>query len=367
MPPAVGRAPGLPDPKGVFSVDLNVMIDLRSDTVTQPTPEMRRAMAEAPVGDDVFGDDPSVNRLQERVARMMGKEAALFVPSGTMANQVSLRCHTSPGDEIICHRLSHVYLYEGGAPAALWGCSFALLEGERGMFGADDVRRAVRPDNPHFPRTSVVVLENTQNRGGGSIWPLATVGALAATARELNLRVHLDGARLLNACVAAGCAPADYARHADSVTICFSKGLGAPVGSAIAGSAAFIAEALRVRKMLGGGMRQAGILAAAAEYALDHHVERLAEDHANARRLADGLAALGGLTVPTPETNIVYFDVDARHGPADQVAARLRSAGVWMLPTAPQRIRAVLHLHITAADVDAAVGIVRTVLTGSQG
>ncbi|HRX86337.1 MAG TPA: threonine aldolase family protein, partial [Phycisphaerae bacterium] len=229
------------------------MIDLRSDTVTQPTAEMRRVMAEAVVGDDVFHDDPTVNRLEKRVAELMGKEAALFVPSGTMANQVAVRCHTASGDEIVCHRMSHVYLYEGGAPAAISGCSFALVDGDRGMFDVATMRQAVRADNPHFPRTSLVVLENTQNRGGGAVWAVDAVAAIGAAAHELGLKVHLDGARIMNACVAVGVKPTAYAAHADSVSICFSKGLGAPIGSAIAGSAAFIAKAMRVRKMLGGG------------------------------------------------------------------------------------------------------------------
>jgi len=339
------------------------LIDLRSDTVTQPSPGMRRAMAEAVVGDDVFGDDPTVNRLQEKVAELFGVEAALFVPSGTMANQIAIKCHTSPGDEIVCHRTSHIYQYEGGAPAVLSGCSFALLEGERGMFTADDVRRATRADNPHFPRTSLVVIENTQNRGGGAVWPVEAVASISEAAKASNLHVHLDGARIMNACVAARVAPAAYARHADSVSICFSKGLGAPVGSAIAGSRAFIARAIRVRKMLGGGMRQAGILAAAAEFALTHNVERLAEDHAHARRLADGLERCSGIAVVPPETNIVYFDLDAAHGTAAAFAERLRAEGVWTIATGPQRIRAVTHLHIRAEDVDWAVARIHALIT----
>jgi threonine aldolase len=332
---------------------MSKMIDLRSDTVTQPTPGMREAMARAEVGDDVFGDDPTINALQERVAALFGKEAALFVPSGTMANQVCIRAHTEPGQEIISHRLSHVYLYEGGAPAALAGCSFALLDGERGLFSGADVRGAVRAEDPHFPRSTLVVVENTQNRGGGAVWPIEQIADVAATARSCGLKMHLDGARLLNAVVASGVPAARYAEHFDSATLCFSKGLGAPVGSAIAGSRSFIARCRRIRKMYGGGMRQAGILAAAAIYALDHHVERLAEDHANARRLAEKLAACSALLVEPPETNIVYFSV--RPGvEAKAVAARIKEDGVWVLAVGPQRIRAVLHLHITTADVDAA-------------
>ncbi len=335
------------------------IVDLRSDTVTRPTPPMREAMARAEVGDDVFGDDPTVNRLQERVAAWFGMEAALFVPSGTMANQVAIRAHTQPGDEIICHRTSHVYQYEGGAPAALSGCSVALIDGDRGMFTPADVSAALRAADPHFPRSRLVVLENTSNRGGGSIWPVEQAAAVCARAHELDLLVHLDGARLVNACVAAGVAPTAYTRHADSATICFSKGLGAPVGSAVAGSAAFIAQAKRARKMFGGGMRQAGILAAAAEYALDHHVERLADDHANAALLAELLADCPHARVIAPETNIVYFDVDPAWGTARALADALRRDDVWMIAVAAQRIRAVTHLHISAEDVTRAAEQVR--------
>ena len=331
------------------------IIDLRSDTVTQPTAGMRQAMVEAPLGDDVFGDDPSVNALQERVAQMFGKEAALFVPSGTMANQVAVRAHTEPGQEIICHRMSHVYNYEGGAPAALAGCSLALLEGDRGTFSAADVRQAVRPADQHFPVSSLVVIENTHNRGGGSVWSIEDIADIGKTARQLGLKTHLDGARILNACAVTGLLPADYAAHFDSVTICFSKGLGAPIGSAVAGSAAFIARARRFRKMYGGAMRQAGVLAAAADYALEHHVERLAIDHNNARRLADGLCGCAGITVTTPETNIVYFDVAPSRGTATEVADGARQRGVWMLAVAPQRLRALTHLDVSSAQTDEAI------------
>jgi threonine aldolase len=336
-------------------------IDFRSDTVTQPTPAMREVMARAQVGDDVFGDDPTVNRLQDQVAELLGKPAALFVPSGTMANQIAIRVQTRPGDEIIVHRLSHVYQYEGGAPALLSGCSFALLEGARGMFSADDVCSAVRPDDPHFPRTSLVVMENTQNRGGGAVWPVEQVAAIGATARDLGLRVHLDGARLMNACIARGVSPHAYTASVDTVSLCFSKGLGAPVGSVIAGTDEFVNQARRMRKVFGGAMRQAGVLAAAAEYALDHHVERLAEDHAHARTLAEGLAACRGITVQPPETNIVYFDLDETGPDAADFAARLATRGVRMIDVGPRRIRAVTHLHIDAADVSRACAVVAEV------
>jgi threonine aldolase len=332
------------------------VIDLRSDTVTQPTPPMRDAMAHADVGDDVFGDDPTVNALEQRVADMFAMEAAIFGPSGTMANQIAIRVHTEPGSEIICHRLSHVYQYEGGAPAALAGCSFALLEGDRGMFTGEDVRGAVRADDPHFPRSALVVIENTQNRGGGAVWPLAQLEEVATAAHAVSLKVHLDGARLMNACLASGNTPAQYAAPCDSATLCFSKGLGAPVGSALAGNRAFIAKARRIRKMYGGGMRQAGILAAAGMYALDHNVARLADDHARARQLAQLLRASPKLEVEEPETNIVYFNV--RSGDAKILASRLKDAGVWLIAVGPQRIRAVMHLHISDEDVATAAATI---------
>ena len=338
-------------------------IDLRSDTVTRPSSGMRRAMAEAEVGDDVFGDDPTVNRLQERVASLLGKETALYVPSGTMGNEVAIRALTEPGDEIIVHRHSHVYLYEGGAPAMLSGCSFHLLEGARGLFDAADVHAAVREDDSHMPRSRLVVLENTHNRGGGSVWPLAQVAAVHRAAREHDLRLHLDGARLMNACVATGHAPADYTQYADTVSICFSKGLGAPVGSAVAGTREVMRRAHRARKVFGGGMRQAGVIAAAALYALDHNVARLAEDHANARRLAEALAAMPGITLDpaTVETNIVYFDLDPTIG-ADAFCDALHEAGVWMLSVSAHRVRAVTHLDVSRAGFEKAIDIIARTL-----
>ena len=339
-------------------------VDLRSDTVTRPSPEMRRAMAEAEVGDDVFGDDPTVNRLQERVAELLGKEAALYVASGTMANEVALRALTVPGEEIIAHCDSHIYLYEGGGPAALSGCSLKLLDGERGLFDAAAVRAAIRSDDAHQPRTSLVVIENTHNRGGGTIWPLTRIAEIHAFAQSAGLRMHLDGARLMNASVAAKIAPRQYAGHFDTVAICFSKGLGAPVGSAVAGSREVIKRAHRVRKMFGGGMRQAGIIAAGALYALEHNIERLADDHAHAARLAQALAGMTGVTIDpaTVETNIVYFDVDPAWGTAANLCTALREEQVWMLPVAPQRVRAVTHLDVSRDGIDHAIGALQRVL-----
>jgi threonine aldolase len=338
------------------------MIDLRSDTVTQPTSAMKEAMMSAPLGDDIFSDDPTVNALQERVAEMFGMEAALFVPSGTMANQIAIRSHTEPGDEIICHHLSHIYLYEAGAPAALSGCSLRLLDGDRGMFTPDDVRAVLRPVDQHFPVSRLCVIENTQNRGGGSVWPVERIAAISETARELGLKMHLDGARIMNACVASGTSPKEYARHFDSTTICFSKGLGAPVGSAVAGTKTFINRARRFRKMFGGAMRQSGILAAAANYALDHHVERLTEDHENAAMLAQRLSENPRIRVEDCETNIVYFDLQTSAGTAPQLEEKLRQDNVKMLALGPQRLRAVTHLHIKRDDIEqAATAILKIV------
>jgi len=340
------------------------MIDLRSDTVTKPTPAMRQAMAEAEVGDDVFAGDPTINRLQERVAELLGKEAAIYVPSGSMANQTSLRAHTQPGDEIIAHAESHIYHYEGGAPAALSGCSLKLLSGARGQFTADDVRAAIRPTDSHFPQSRLVVVENTQNRGGGSVWRIEEIAKIREVADGHGMSMHLDGARLLNACAAKGCRPTEYTKYFDTVSICFSKGLGAPVGSAVASTKEMIARVHRFRKMFGGGMRQAGIIAAGALYALEHHVDRLAEDHANAKRLAEAVAGFDGVSidVATVETNIVYFDVDDATGTAKQLCDKLYHAGVWMLQIGPQRVRAVTHLDVSAADIVTAIEVLGSVL-----
>jgi len=339
------------------------IVDLRSDTVTRPSPAMRRAIMQAEVGDDVLGDDPTVNRLQARMAELLGKEDALFVPSGSMANACAIRAVCEPGDEIIVHETTHCYNYEAGAFAALSGCSLRTVPGPRGLFRGADVQAAVRPRNVHFPRSRLVVIENTNNRGGGSIWPLEQVAEVHAVTRRLGLHLHLDGARLWNACVATGHQPRDYARHADTVSMCFSKGLGAPVGSIVCGTKAVIERARRFRKMFGGAMRQAGILAAAALYALDHNVERLVEDHANARRLADAIAGLPGIRLDpmTVETNIVIFEVDERHGSAAQFVERLRERHVWMLATAEYKVRAVTHLDVSREQIDRAIAVFREV------
>ena len=333
------------------------MIDLRSDTVTQPTPEMRQAMAAAEVGDDVLGDDPTVIELERRTAEVLGKAAAVYMPSGSMTNQVAIRAHTEPGDEIILEAQGHSYFYEGGAPAALSGVMCRLIQGTRGIFTADDLRAVLRPKNVHFPRTKLVCVENTHNRGGGSIWPIGAIAEVANVAREAGLKMHLDGARLWNASVATGIAEGEYARHFDSVSVCFSKGLAAPVGSVLAGSDEFIARARRFRKQFGGGMRQAGIIAAGALYALDNHRDRLASDHANAKALAEGLAGVDGIEIDpaTVETNIVILRVTA--APAAELVDKLRARGVLVLATAPDTIRAVTNLMVSAEQIDQAVKV----------
>ncbi|GIK19374.1 MAG: threonine aldolase [Planctomycetota bacterium] len=340
------------------------MIDLRSDTITRPTAAMRRVMAEAPVGDDVFGDDPTVRLLEERFAGLFGKAAAVFVPSGTMANQLAIRAQTEPGDEVITHPESHVSLYESGAPAALSGVTLRYAEGPRGTFTAEEVRGCVRPRDAHYGPSALVAVENTHNRGGGRVWPLEQLRAVREECLRLGVRLHLDGARIWNAHVVSGVPLAEYGSLADTVSACFSKGLGAPVGSALAGDERTIARARRFRKMFGGGMRQAGILTAACLYALDHHVARLGEDHAKARALAERLARVPGVSVDPAEveTNLVYFGVDPRFGGADAVCARLGEAGVGVLSEGPHRIRAVTHLDVTADDVSRAGEVIANVL-----
>jgi len=337
------------------------MIDLRSDTVTEPTPEMRRAMAEAPVGDDVLGDDPTVERLERRTAEILGTEAALYTPSGTMANQLGVRCHTQSGDAVLLADNAHVYWYEAGAPAVISGIMTCQLPSERGIFTAETLTAALRPTNVHFAPATLVCLENTNNRGGGSVWPIKTMRAVADAAHDAGLRVHLDGARLWNAAVASGTDAAAFVGCCDTVSVCFSKGLGAPVGSALAGSAETIRRARRFRKMLGGGMRQAGIIAAGALHALEYHRDRLVEDHANARALAEGLAERSAVTIDPGgvETNIVYFDVA---GSASELVAKLSAAGVSMLATGEHTIRAVTHLPISREDIDTAVAVVAEVI-----
>lgn len=330
-------------------------IDLRSDTVTRPTPAMREAMARAEVGDDVYGEDPTVRRLEERVADLLGKEAALFVASGTMANQVALGVLARGGDEVVCEAGAHCFAFEGGALAALWGVQARTLQGDRGVLDPAAVEAAIRPDDPHYPRTRAIAIENTHNRGGGKVWPLAAVRAVGEVAARRGLALYVDGARLMNAVVASGTSARDYAAPATLASLCLSKGLGAPVGSVVAGPRELVREARRLRKRLGGGMRQAGILAAAGLYALDHHVARLAEDHVHAARLGALLAQLPGARLQFPvETNLLFVSFEGRS--AAELAGRLREAGVLCNPegSRPDLLRFVTHLDVSASDIEEA-------------
>jgi threonine aldolase len=341
------------------------IIDLRSDTVTRPTPAMRAAIAAAEVGDDVFNEDPTARRLEERVAAVLGKEAALFVPSGTMSNQIGIKAHTQPGDELLCDASCHIYNYEAGGPAVLSGVTCRTVEGDYGVLDVSQLEDKVRPVNDHLVRTRLVCLENTHNRGGGRIYPIEKVQAISEWARQNGLIMHLDGARLWNAVVATGIPAKDWARHFDTVSVCFSKGLGAPIGSALCGPRDFITRARRVRKLFGGGMRQAGIAAAGALFALENHVERLAEDHRNAQVIAQAVADTPGLRLDPPEveTNLIFFHVEPEVGTAQAVAAALKARGVLVGATAPQRIRACTHLDVSAAQAERAADAVRQAVT----
>jgi threonine aldolase len=338
-------------------------VDLYSDTLTKPTRAMREFMCDAEVGDEQKLEDPTVNALQEMVAELLGKEAALFLPSGTMCNEIALRVHCRPGDEMLAHRTAHPIHFEGGGPGALAGVNVSALDGSRGQYDADALAAAIRPENRYMPRSRLVWVEQTSNLGGGSIWPLARIEAVTALARTHGLRTHLDGARLMNAVVASGVSAREYAAPFDSAWIDFTKGLGAPVGAAIAGSREFIAEAWRLKQQMGGAMRQAGIIAAGGIFALRHHVKRLAEDHANARRLAEGLAALPGVALDpsTVETNIVIFEVRGALG-ANAAVAALLARGVRMGALGPRTVRAVTHLDVSAEQVERTLEVARAVL-----
>ncbi|MGF1608675.1 MAG: threonine aldolase family protein [Kiloniellales bacterium] len=339
-------------------------IELRSDTKTRPSPGMRKAMAEAEVGDDHVGEDPTVNRLCETVADLLGKERALFLPSGTMCNEIAYCLHCRPGDEIILDRTAHALHFETGAPAALSGAMVRTLEGERGIFTGAAVEAAVRGADQYSPRSRLVSVEQTSNLGVGSVWPLATLREVAAVARRHGLALHMDGARLLNAVAASGVPAADYAADCDSVWIDLTKGLGAPVGAVLAGSRAFIAEALRRRQMLGGAMRQAGVVAAAGLYALEHNVERLAEDHANARLFAERIAAVPGIRLDpaSVETNLVFFELADGLPDAGSLVKRLLAEGVRIGAMGPRLLRAVTHLDVTRAEVEEAAGAIERML-----
>ncbi|UJR78779.1 threonine aldolase family protein [Sandaracinus amylolyticus] len=343
-----------------------MIVELRSDTVTRPTAAMREVIASAEVGDDVWREDPTSRRLEERAAEVLGKEAALFVPSGTMANQIALLLHCRPGDEVICGRGAHVRLYESGAGAAWAGVQFAEVGGTDGLFDERELESAIQPGDYHAPRTRLVALENTHNRGGGRVWPIDRLRAVCEKARARGLALHLDGARLWNAAVASGVSEREIAAPFDTVSACFSKGLGAPVGSVIAGSRADVDRALRLRKMLGGGMRQVGLLCAAALHALDHHRARLHEDHANAQRLARGLAAIDGVRMDLArvETNIVIAELDRVSAP--ELCRLAADQGVRIAPVGPHAVRAVTHLDVDAAGIDRAIAVLGEAMRGAM-
>ncbi len=330
-------------------------VDLRSDTVTRPTAAMRRAIAEAEVGDDVLGDDPTVQALERRVAQLAGKEAAVYVPSGTMGNQLAIATLTKPGDEVLLEGDSHIFLYEQGGLAANSGCLAHIVHGERGVVAPAALLAALRGEDEHNAHLTLACVENTHNRAGGTIVPLATLREIAGVARERGVRVHLDGARLWNASVATGIPIAEWAATADTVMMCFSKGLGAPVGSILVGSRDGIRRARRLRKRWGGTMRQVGILAAACLHALDHHVARLSEDHARAKRLAAGFRAAAGVRVPEPETNIVFVDLEDPALELPAVHRELEARGVRLWPFGPRRLRAIAHLDVDDAGVERAI------------
>lgn len=334
-----------------------MLIDLASDTATRPSPEMRRAMCEAPVGDEQRNEDPTTKELQEYTAELLGKEAALFLPSATMGNQIAYKVHTQPGDEIIMHNETHAKNIEAGGPAFLSGASIYTLDGPYGLFEPEQVEEAIRPDDPHYPRSRVLSLENTHNMGGGTIWPIDKLIDVTDVARNHGLATHLDGARLMNAVVATGIPANEYCRYFDSVTICFSKGLGAPVGAAVAGSKEFIRWARRYKHVFGGAMRQSGIIAAGALYGLKHNIGRLAEDHINARTLAFGLASIPGITldINTVQTNIIFFDVADTGLTSQEYCSRLEKKGVRMQPRPGTIIRAVTHLDVSSENIRTAI------------
>ena len=337
------------------------MIDLRSDTVTQPTPAMLKAMMAAPVGDDVFGEDPTINELQERTAQYLGHEAGLFVPSGTMANQIAIKVHTRPGDEVICHHTAHIYNYEGGGVAFNSGCQVRSVGGERGLIDFNGLAEALQPTDVHKCPSRLLVAENTANKGGGSCYSVETLQQMQAWSQQHGLHFHLDGARLWNALVAKNQNPQEIGALFNSVSVCFSKGLGCPVGSVLVGSQGFIDEARYIRKKMGGGMRQAGYLAAAAIYALDNHVERLAQDHARASRLEEALQNCNLVARVNPvETNIVIFhthtEADARH-----FMKEMETAGVKMVAMGTTTLRFVTHLNLSDGNIDAVIKALRQI------
>ncbi len=337
--------------------------DFRSDTVTKPSAAMRQAMSEAEVGDDVLGEDPTINALEQKTAALLGKEAALFVPTGTMGNQIAIGVHAGPGDELLCASTSHVYVWEGGGIARLSGVTTRPIDTPNMMLNREVLEGKIRPDDGHYVRTRLVTLENTHNRGGGKVHPIDDVRAISAWARGHGIAMHLDGARLMNAVVASGIAADVWAKEFDTISLCFSKGLGAPVGSAIVGTVEHIRKAHRLRKVFGGGMRQAGIIAAGALFALEKNVPRLADDHANAQIIAQAIEETDGFQLEsgTVETNLVWFQVDPRIGTAAEVVAKLRERGILMIAIGPQAVRACTHLDVSTDDCVRAADALRSI------
>ena len=336
-----------------------VRVNLYSDTQTRPSAAMKDAMMRAEVGDEQHGDDPTVHALCDRMTALLGKQAAVFLPSGTMCNQIAILTHCRAGDEIIAHETAHIIQYEGGGAGALTGALILGLKGARGQFDAETVREALRERRRNIPSQTLLEVEQTANTGGGSVWPLDRLNAVLDTAHEHGMATHMDGARLMNAVVASGVAARDMAAGCDSVWVDFTKGLGAPLGAVLCGSDAFIDEAWRWKQRLGGSMRQAGVCAAACIYALDHNIDRLADDHANAKALARGLAQIPGLAVEDPETNLVFFDTAGTGMTADQLAETLRHQGIMLSTTGRNRARACTHLDVDRAGIETAVGVIR--------
>lgn len=336
-----------------------VRVNLYSDTQTKPSPAMKAAMVAAEVGDEQHGDDPTVHALCDRMAALLGKEAAVFLPSGTMCNEIAILVHCRPGDEVIAHETAHIIAAEGGAPAALTGVSVLGLPGARGQFDAETLRAAFRDRRRNSPPQTLLEVEQTANLGGGSVWPVDRLTAVLVSAHEHGMATHMDGARLMNAVVASGVSARDMAADCDSVWLDFTKGLGAPLGAVLCGSADFIDEAWRWKQRLGGSLRQAGICAAACLYALDHNIDRLTEDHANAKALARGLAQIPGITVEEPDTNLVFFDTAGTRFTADDLATRIRREGVQISTMGRYRARACTHLDVDRAGVEAAISVIR--------
>jgi threonine aldolase len=342
-----------------FDFSIPVRINLYSDTQSKPTPGMKEAMLNAEVGDEQGGSDPSVWALCDRVAALLGKQAAMFLPTGTMCNQVAIATHCRPGDEILAHEDAHIQSSEGGAPGAISGVMIKGLTGERGQFTAETLEEAIRPISRYSPPQKLVEVEQTANKGGGTCWPVSALRDVAETAHRYGMAVHMDGARLMNAAVALGVPASEIVADCDTVWLDFTKGLGAPLGSVLAGTSDFIGEAWRWKQRLGGSMRQGGMNAAACVYALDHHIDRLAEDHANAASLARGMAQIPGVTVETPETNLVFFDTQGTGMTAAAFASKLRQSGVMVSVSGTWRGRACLHLDVTSTQVDEALSIMR--------